>query len=272
MNEKLVSVWREAWRPPDRRSPWAWAEAHVSSIAYSPIPGRFRSNNSPQIREPLEALIDPRVRLVFIIAAIQSGKTSVGELGLCHSIANLPGPTLWLDQTDDDAKDQAESRLHKLFEDCAPVKSLFPSDRHKKRNTTIHFRNGMTRWVLGVCKGDSYACRKTTMRFVFVPLTLFFTPQQFAVFVNDCELIITHSGFSPTANAARITSFSRRSTPLRISPTSNAINPSSRKTRLNSRKDAVIRCNQSSNRRHCHSEPGAISVWENHIRSQLSPT
>ena len=80
MNANLVSVWREAWRPPDRRPPWAWAEQHIGSIAYSPIPGRFRSDNSPQIREPLEALIDPRVRLVFIIAAIQSGKTSVGEL------------------------------------------------------------------------------------------------------------------------------------------------------------------------------------------------
>ena len=29
------------------------------------------------------------------------------------------------------------------------MKALFPSDRHKKRNTTIHFRNGMTLWVLG---------------------------------------------------------------------------------------------------------------------------
>ena len=77
------------------------------------------------------------------------GQNERGRTGLCHIIANLPGPTLWLDQTDDDAKDQAESRLHKLFEDCAPVKALFPTDRHKKRNTTIHFRNGMTLWVLG---------------------------------------------------------------------------------------------------------------------------
>lgn len=100
---QLQQIWREAWRPPDRRPPWAWAEQHIGSIPYSPIPGRFRSDNSPQIREPLEALIDPRVRLVFIIAAIQSGKTSVGELGLCHIIANFPGPTLWLDQTDGDA-------------------------------------------------------------------------------------------------------------------------------------------------------------------------
>ena len=109
---------------------------------------RAQGGGESEWREAWKA-VDPKVRLVFIIAAIQSGKTSVGELGLCHIIANHPGPTLWRDQTDDDAKDQAESRLHKLFEDCARVRRLIPGDRHKKRNTTIHFRNGMTLWVLG---------------------------------------------------------------------------------------------------------------------------
>lgn len=113
------------------------------------MPGRFRSDNSPWVREVMEAIVDPRVRLVSIIASIQSSKTMSPELTLCYIIANLPGPALWLDQTDEDAKDQSESRLQKLFEECDPVKSLFPRDRHKKRNTTIHFANGMTLWVLG---------------------------------------------------------------------------------------------------------------------------
>ena len=112
----LQQIWREAWKPPDRRPPWAWCEEHITSIPYSPVPGRFRSDNSPWMREPMEALVDPRIRLVSIIAAIQSGKTSVGELGISYIIANLPGPTLWLDQTDDDARDQSESRLQKLFD------------------------------------------------------------------------------------------------------------------------------------------------------------
>ena len=147
--EKLGRIWREAWRPPDRRPPWAWCEDHITSIPYSPVPGRFRSDNSPWMREPMEALVDPRIRLVSIIAAIQSGKTSVGELGVSYIIANLPGPTLWLDQTDDDAKDQSESRLQKLFDECPPVRALYPANRHKKRLTTVHFANGMTLWVLG---------------------------------------------------------------------------------------------------------------------------
>jgi hypothetical protein len=81
------------------------------------------SDNSPQVREPFESLINPRALLVFIIAAIasalqrrpsgclrqaislrsvQSGKTSVGELGLCHAsfaairLALDAGVALWL--------------------------------------------------------------------------------------------------------------------------------------------------------------------------------
>lgn len=145
----LDHLWREAWTPPEVCAPWEWAERHIPSIPYSPVPGRFRIENSPQIREPLNAIIDPTVRQVCIIAAVQSSKTTAAELGLCYIIVNLPGPTLWLNETDDDAKDVSESRLQKLFDECAPVRSLYPRDRHKKRNTTIHFRNGMTLWVLG---------------------------------------------------------------------------------------------------------------------------
>ena len=147
--KELNAIWREAWRPPDRRPPWQWCEEHIGAIPYSPMPGRFRSDNSPWVREVMEAIVDPRVRLVSILASIQSSKTTAPELTLCYIIANLPGPALWLDQTDEDAKDQSESRLQKLFDECPPIRALFPRNRHKKRNTTIHFANGMTLWVLG---------------------------------------------------------------------------------------------------------------------------
>jgi hypothetical protein len=147
--QREAVIWSEAWRPPDRSPPWVWAQNHIQSIPYSPVPGRFRIENSPFIREPLETITDQAVRQVCIIASVQSAKTTASELSLCYVIANLPGPTLWLNETDDDAKDQSESRLQKLFEECEPVKALFPRDRHKRRNTTIHFANGMTLWVLG---------------------------------------------------------------------------------------------------------------------------
>ena len=59
----LKEIWREAWQPPDRRPAWEWCEDHIEAIPYSPNPGRFRSENSPWIREVMESLVDPRIRL-----------------------------------------------------------------------------------------------------------------------------------------------------------------------------------------------------------------
>lgn len=147
----LRGIWRDAWRVPDRRSVSEWAEEYIPYVPYSPTPGRFRIENSPQIREVMAAIVDPNVRLVSVVAAVQSGKTLGPEIALCYIISELPGPTLWLDQTNEDAKDESESRLQRLFEVCEPVRRLLPHgvDRHKKRNHTIHFLNGMPLWVLG---------------------------------------------------------------------------------------------------------------------------
>ena len=145
----LRDILKDAWTPADRREPWRWCEDHIKNIPYSPLPGPFRSENSPWIREVMEAIVDPKIRLVSIIAAVQSSKTTSPELTLCYIISNLPGPCLWLDQTDEDAKDESESRLQKLFESCEPVKKLFPKNKNKQRNCTIHFSNGMTLWLLG---------------------------------------------------------------------------------------------------------------------------
>lgn len=139
----------DVWKLPERISPWKWCEENIKNIPYSPIPGNFKSVNSPWVRDVMEAMTNPDIRTVSIIAPVQSSKTLGAELCLCHIIANFPGPCLWLSQTDADAKDEAESRLHKLFEECPEVKKLFPSDRHKKKTQTVFFSNGMTLWVLG---------------------------------------------------------------------------------------------------------------------------
>lgn len=147
--EQLDSIWREAWRPPDRRPVWEWAEEHIRAIPYSPLPGRFRIENSPMLAEVMDQIVNPRSRVVSIMASVQSSKSTAAEVALCYLIPNMPGPTLWLDQTDDDAKDQSEGRLQKLFDECDPVRALFPANPNKKRNATIHFSNGMTLWLAG---------------------------------------------------------------------------------------------------------------------------
>lgn len=145
----LTTLLAPNWRLPERIPPWKWCEENVKNIPYSPIPGHFKSANSPWVREAMEAMADPDIRIVSIVAPVQSSKTIGAELCLCYIVANFPGPCLWLSQTNADAKDQAEARLHKLFSECDAVKKLFPADRHKKKTQTVFFSNGMTLWVLG---------------------------------------------------------------------------------------------------------------------------
>lgn len=145
----LTTLLAPNWRLPERIPPWKWCEENVKNIPYSPIPGHFKSANSPWVREVMEAMADPDIRIVSIVAPVQSSKTIGAELCLCYIVANFSGPCLWLSQTDADAKDQAEARLHKLFSECDAVKKLFPADRHKKKTQTVFFSNGMTLWVLG---------------------------------------------------------------------------------------------------------------------------
>jgi hypothetical protein len=38
---------REAWKPQDLRKPWEWAEDNITVDNTSPMPGRWRSANSP---------------------------------------------------------------------------------------------------------------------------------------------------------------------------------------------------------------------------------
>ena len=78
----LHDIWREAWQPPDRRPAWEWCEDHIEAIPYSPNPGRFRSENSPWIREVMEAESEYRRRGYPII--------DVTTLTIEQTIARFP--------------------------------------------------------------------------------------------------------------------------------------------------------------------------------------
>ena len=74
--KRLERIWREAWRPPEPPALGMVRGSHcIHPLLANPWP--FRSGNSPWMREPMEALVDPCIRLVSIIAAIQSGKTTI---------------------------------------------------------------------------------------------------------------------------------------------------------------------------------------------------
>lgn len=161
----LTAILSRAFRPRERENVVSWCEKHIEEIPYSPIRGRFSAKNSPFCAPVMEAIADDSVRRVVLSACVQSGKTLAPELTLCYLIANAPGPALWLDVIDDSAKDQSQSRLQPLFENCEPVRALFPLDKNKKRNRAIAFENGMMLWIGGANNKNNL--QRRSIRYVF---------------------------------------------------------------------------------------------------------
>ena len=114
-------VWELRWQPADRRAPWLWAEDHVYVDATSPMPGKWRSDNSPWVREILEAFADPMVNELATMCSAQSAKTQTLLVALFWAVAESPGPIQWVMAAADEAKEFARTRLIPEVRQCKIV-------------------------------------------------------------------------------------------------------------------------------------------------------
>jgi phage terminase large subunit GpA-like protein len=123
-----------------------WCEDNINAIPDSPMPGPYRSGRTPWVAEALRIWADPETRLVTVLASIQSGKTLLARLATCHIAGRAPGPTLILQDTDQNAKDFNLTALRPIWDNCPPVKAKLVPEF--ERSSTIQFAD-MTCWVLG---------------------------------------------------------------------------------------------------------------------------
>lgn len=142
----LKSLARRLLAPSDTGDVVDFCQDNILSIPDSPMPGPFRAERTPWIGEALRIAADPEVRLVSILASIQSGKTLFARLYSCHAIARAPGPMLILQDNDQNARDFNLTSLRPLWDQCPPVKERLVPEMD--RSSTIQF-DRMTAWVLG---------------------------------------------------------------------------------------------------------------------------
>lgn len=133
----LLAVFRRACRPPARLAPSAWASGRV--VIQDGLTPKYQIENAPWQREPLDAVANAEAKEVVFLAPIGTGKTTFMEAGLQYIIAEDPGPTLLVGQTDDDLKDWAETRMDYAIRNTPETAALLPEDRHKKRKMQILF-------------------------------------------------------------------------------------------------------------------------------------
>lgn len=135
--ETLLGIFRRACRPPARLTPSAWASGRV--VIQDGLTPKYYTENAPWQREPLDVVGNSDAKEITFLAPIGTGKTTFMEAALQYIIAEDPGPTLLVGQTDDDLKDWAETRMDYAIRNTPDTAALLPEDRHKKRKMQILF-------------------------------------------------------------------------------------------------------------------------------------
>jgi hypothetical protein len=138
---------RSVLAPDPHRNPIDFLEANVKRIPYSPKAGAFRVENTPHLREPLEACADPTVLELGIQGCVQSGKSWTIEGLSCMIPVLFPGPTLILQARDKDAVNYVKTRLSLLWQSIPKVRDMLSADGVTKDGTIIF--KGNTCWVDG---------------------------------------------------------------------------------------------------------------------------
>jgi len=111
----------------------------VLSIRSSASPGLIKLDRTPYLREPMDKFSDHSPEKITLCTASQLGKTifQAGTLG--WEIDQDPGPSLFVMDSNDNAKAFSKERLQPLFEDCPSISRHIPYDRRgepdKKRFT-----------------------------------------------------------------------------------------------------------------------------------------
>ncbi len=111
-------------------NPWQWAESNLElSSRSTAFPGKYSTEQTPYVRQPLEDFKDPSIRQITLCFSAQSAKTQTMLTMLAYSIDQDPGPVLLVQSSMDAAKSFSKNRLQPLVEDCPILSRHKTSDR-----------------------------------------------------------------------------------------------------------------------------------------------
>lgn len=138
----LMLEWARAdWRPPSNLPVWRWCEENVELDSTGPMPGRYSTAVTPMARWVFEAARDRRVRRVVVMVSAQSSKSLIGILFLLWTIAEDPGPCMWVMANQDHCEEFAKKRLFPAVESCALTAPLLPKERNARNKRLIQFHS-----------------------------------------------------------------------------------------------------------------------------------
>lgn len=127
-----------AFKPPERLTVSEWADKYrVLSEKDSAMPGLWRTERTPYLKEPMNAFNNNRIKDITFVAGTQLGKTVMEQNMIGFAVAQDPGPMIIVYPTDKLAEFTSENRLQPMLELSEPLKEKF--DKEGSQRLELHF-------------------------------------------------------------------------------------------------------------------------------------
>lgn len=127
--------------PPPRVNVSTWAEANrYLSREYTAAHGRYRLSTVPYAREPMDAANDKSVRLVCLMWASQTTKTTVLENVLGYFVHSDASPILLVQPTVEMAQAWSKERFNATVRDTPCLRELISDPKSRDSGNTIQLK------------------------------------------------------------------------------------------------------------------------------------
>lgn len=151
--EALVGIrasMARAIRSPDRRGTAQWAEDVGFALPGSLRSAKFRVDIAPWLRVPLDITDRPTVRRLLAMAAVQTSKSTLGEVFIGRRLATDPGNMLYNWEDELKAKELWNDRIERTIRQAKQIAHRLPSANVKQRQMEIQFRDGYYFRIQGI--------------------------------------------------------------------------------------------------------------------------
>ncbi len=143
-------IWSALWRPAPKMGVVDTLEANmVLPQSAGPLPGPWRIEITPYLREILEDFDDPKVRYIDLCFSAQSGKTMAMTGMLFYAAIRCPRNVVWMFPSTDMSKSYSKTRWSPMVEVSPKLKAMKPASRHMYGILEQHFTDFTLNFIGG---------------------------------------------------------------------------------------------------------------------------
>ena len=137
-------------RPPSNELPSVWSNKNrMLSPEAAAMPGKFRIEKTPYMREPMDASVDPECEGWCMIKSSQVAYSELLNCLIANRACVNPGPMMMMQPTLEMAEGYSKDRISPMIRDTAPLAALIDDKSRTSGNTILHksFPGGLLQLV-----------------------------------------------------------------------------------------------------------------------------